>query len=189
MFQIQHSLGVQISASVLLTVGLVFASLHAFADTGSKLSVASGTVTAAPQAAPLASDDQERQYRDPTPAELRLEPSLRERVEARWATLIDGDFDAAYDFKSPAYRDRYDRKQHAASFGRMVDWHLASVQEVRYDREEEAEVIVSLTVSIPLNGGDMVRTTVPLPERWVYVDSQWYHAGEANQEKLPIQSD
>lgn len=140
--------------------------------------------TSGPQSTPsriTSAEDREQQYRAPTAAELEREPALRKRVEARWAALIDRDFDTVYEFATPDYQAKVDRAEHAKSFGDLVQWHLASVKEVRYDQENEAEVIVSLTISVPLGESGTVKTMVPVPERWVYQDDQWYFETEYGQ--------
>jgi hypothetical protein len=65
----------------------------------------------------------------------------------------------------------------------MVTWHMASVQGVRYDVDDQAEVAVGLTVSFPL-GGEMMKAEVPISERWVYVDGEWYYTAAPN--ALPL---
>lgn len=140
--------------------------------------------TSGPQSTPsraASPSELEEEYREPTADELQREPLLRERVKARWAALIDGDFNGAYEFTTPSYRAEHDAAQHADSYGDLVQWHLASVQEVRYDRKNEAEVIVSLTISVPLNESGTVKTTVPVPEKWSYIDDQWYFTNEVPQ--------
>lgn len=113
-------------------------------------------------------------YREPTPEERKREPRLRSRVEERWRHLVAGDYDDTYEFTTPAYKESVKQREHAASFGDMVTWHLATLQDVRYDDEDQAEVVVALTLSFPL-GGEMMKTKVLTPERWVYKDGEWYH--------------
>lgn len=186
-----------ISASNLLTSVLLFASISAFAEstpntaddtlggvTTQADNVQQAAGTSGPQSTPSRQstvEDTAQQYREPTEDELQREPALRDRVEARWAALIDGDFDRAYPFTTPSYRAKHDPAQHAGSYGDLVQWHVASVQEVRYDLENEAEVIVSLTISVPLGESGTVKTTVPVPEKWSYIDDQWYFTTEVAQ--------
>ena len=125
--------------------------------------------TGGPQSTPSrlpASDEKTSNVREPTAAELAREPALRERVQSRWQALIKGNFDRAYQFTTPGYRAAHDAGQYADSFGQLVTWHLASIEEVRYDQPAEAEVIVSLTISVPLGESGTVKTVVPVPERW-----------------------
>lgn len=173
----------------LLTSVLLFAGVSAFAEsTPSRVTTQADTEQAAPTSGPQstpsrlpAEENTAQQYREPTADELQREPALRERVEERWSALIDGDFDGAYEFTTPSYRAEHDAAQHAASYGDLVKWHLASVKEVRYDQQNEPEVIVSLTISVPLNDSGTVKTTVAVPERWSYTDEQWYYTSEVPQ--------
>ncbi len=160
------------------------------AKTSSKASSASDsspsiTGTAGPQSEPSRPyrDSRDDRYRSPTPEELEREPRLRARATQRWQHLIDGDYDATYEFTTPEYQESVERRKHAASFGDMVNWHLASIQDVRYDDVDQAEVVVTLTLSFPL-GGEMVKTQIPISERWIYESGDWYHKAPASNTPL-----
>lgn len=144
----------------------------------------SRTATAGPNTSRSGSTPREenrQQYREPTASELQREPALRERVEARWAALIEGDLATAYQFSTPSFRANYTPAEYASFFGSHVQWHLASVKEVRYDLEDQAEVIVNLTLTVPLGGSGDFKTTVPTPERWSFVEGQWYFSTDITQ--------
>lgn len=144
----------------------------------------SKTATAGPKTFVPESTQQEetdQQYREPTASELQREPALRERVEARWAALINGDFATAYEFSTPSFRAKYTATEYASFFGSHVQWHFASVKEVRYDREDQAGVIVDLTLTVPLAGAESFKTTVPTPENWSYIEGKWYFSTDITQ--------
>jgi hypothetical protein len=145
-------------------------------DGESRSTQAARPQTAGPQSERLASPGARpsAQQRKPSAEEMQREPLLRKRVAARWAALIAGDLATVYQLESPAYRKSNTAREHAASFGRQVKWKMATVTEVRYDLEDEAEVVVALDISFPL-GGDDVSTTVELSEDWVFVADTWYH--------------
>lgn len=141
--------------------------------------------TAGPQSEPSRqpTDADERTSRDPTPEGLTRGTRLRSRAQQRWQQLIAGDYGATYEFMSPDYKESVERQEHAASFGDMITWHMASVQDVRYYDQDQAEVVIALTVSFPL-GGEMMKTQIPISERWVYTGGEWYYT--ATPSDLPL---
>jgi len=110
---------------------------------------------------------------------LQKEAELKQRVQARWNAVIKGDLDVAYSFETPEYRKAYTERDYEKEFGRRVLWHLATLKDLRYDREDEVETIVSLDYSFALPGSDqMARTTADITERWVYSEGQWWRQHE-----------
>ncbi len=111
-----------------------------------------------------------------TADEQAAERRLRERVNQRWQALIARDFAKAYEYETPEYRKTHTAKQYAGQFGGMVDWKVATVKEVRYDHDDEVEVVVTVGVSFPLNVGDSTaHATVDVREKWVASAGQWWH--------------
>lgn len=112
-----------------------------------------------------------------TPEEAERQRPLRERVQQRWDAVIAGDFAKAYEYESPEYRKEHTLKEYVSQFGGMVEWHMASVKEVRYDGDNEAEVVLSLGISFsPTGGDDPVRTTAELEERWAKIEGKWWRS-------------
>jgi hypothetical protein len=100
--------------------------------------------------------------------------ALEARVEERWAAVIKRDFAKAYGFETPDYKKKNSARQYAGKFGDAVDWHKATVKTIRYDRPNEADVVVSLDYSFELPRGEPARTTGDIHDRWVLVDGQWW---------------
>jgi len=125
------------------------------------------------QSAPAESASQPKP-KELTPEEAARDRALRERIQQRWDAVIGRDFAKAYAFETPDYRKTHTAEQYAGQFGSLVKWFMASVKEVKYDRADEAEVVVALDVILTLAGGDTARTTVNLNEQWVYLDGQWW---------------
>lgn len=113
--------------------------------------------------------------RELTPEQMAKEKLLRDRVQERWNAVIKRDFASAYAFETPEYRKAHTAEQYAGGFGPMIRWHMATVKEVRYDRANESEVVVTLDYSFPLGSGDnAVRASGDYKERWVLVEDQWW---------------
>jgi hypothetical protein len=112
------------------------------------------------------------------PIERTDEALLRQRIADRWQALIKGDFEAAYQFETPAYRAVYTSLQFKYQFGNQIAWRVANVKDVRYDDSNVARVTVSVSYHYdepekkeyrPLN------TTAQINEIWLRKDGQWWH--------------
>ena len=107
--------------------------------------------------------------------ELPEEAELRERVQARWNAVLEGKLDKAYTFETPEYRKAHSEQEYRAEFGRQVRWHVATLKDLRYDRADEVEAVITLDYSFALPGSaQLVRTSSDITERWVYSDHQWW---------------
>lgn len=123
-----------------------------------------------------------------TDAASVLSPAtLKERVEQRWQTLIEGDFSATYQFQTPAYREIYSVNQFRANFGNQARWLSAQVENVSLPTEQKeqhdaqnplsAEVEVQLEYQVPFPPDSPVRTSKIVKETWLLVDDQWWYGG------------
>lgn len=106
--------------------------------------------------------------------------ALEERVRARWQTLIDKDFEAAYEFASPNYRAVFSKGMFIRNFSYTLDWQLTAVEVLAYDADAAvASVAVRVMskstkqTSVSAQFG-FVPTTVR--ERWVSIDGEWWHS-------------
>lgn len=130
--------------------------------------------TEGPQDAKVESVEVPEVRRAPS-VELPKEAELRERVQSRWDAVIKGEMGRAYGFETPEYRKAHTEQEYREEFGRRVRWHVATLKDLRYDRPDEVEVIVTLDYSFALPAGDqMARTTVDVAEHWLYSDGLWW---------------
>lgn len=108
--------------------------------------------------------------------ELIDEDKLRQRVQARWDAALQGDFAKAYAYEAPDIRKATSQQDYAFQLGRtQVRWHVASLKELRYDRPDRAIAVVTLEYSFPIaGGGELMRTSGDFPERWVFLDGEWW---------------
>lgn len=100
---------------------------------------------------------------------------LMERAEARWKALIAGDYEKAYQYQSPGYRAVASLQQFKASFGRVVDWRMARVENIQYDDPSSVQVFVALEYAAGLKGKEEYRSVRVLPERWLYSEGNWWY--------------
>jgi hypothetical protein len=138
---------------------------------------ASGS-TAGPQSFRPASEAEASEEAPKQAAGVKLEneAELRKRVQARWDAALKGDFEAAYAFETPEYRKANPKEEYLFRMGRRVArWHVATLKELRYDRADEAEAIVTLEYSFALPGSDrIVRTKGNFSEHWRFSDGTWW---------------
>ena len=91
------------------------------------------------------------------------------RAQARWQAIINKDFDAAYDYLSPASRATMTRVAFKTMAARLA-YRSAKVTGVECNALV-CRVMIELTYDVPLMAG--VRT--PLQESWIIEKGQaWY---------------
>ena len=100
---------------------------------------------------------------------------LRVRAEARWAALIAGNFDEAYQFETPAYRELYKAQQYSARYGKGLRWQRAKVVKMDLKSPEVAIVTLEIDYSFSVSGQGMMDNKGLVTEPWVWIESQWWH--------------
>jgi hypothetical protein len=148
-----------------LAVSCVLATA-AFADAGPDQGAA-GTAEAVVEGAP-GSQIQQRSAD---------EAALVSRVETRWRALIARDFEAAYEFELPSYRERNSLEKFRGSFKSAVTWVVATVSEVRYDEPMIARVKVAVEYAAPTSWPDQAeKPRAYIGEVCFKRDGQWWHS-------------
>ena len=110
-----------------------------------------------------------RVTKDSTPEEKRA--AVTERVNARWAALIQGDMDTAYTFFSPASRELLSLASYKVQ-ARGSGFRKAEISGVDC-KAEICDVKVMLTYDHPRMKG----ITTPIDETWVLTDGQYWLTG------------
>jgi hypothetical protein len=101
--------------------------------------------------------------------------ALADRVEARWQALVERNFEAAYAYLLPSYRQTHTAEQYRSRFGNAVRWRVATVQGIRYDTPKVAHVSLNLeTEHAPSWGGQAERLVTRLHETWLNRDDAWW---------------
>jgi hypothetical protein len=110
------------------------------------------------------------------PQAVSPEQQLVERAEARWRALAEGDFEAAYAFESPAYRDITPLQRFRGQFGSAVAWKGAEVKRVELgESAATAKVLLNLRYSAHMPTGEPYETTQGVRENWMLADGVWWH--------------
>ncbi len=104
------------------------------------------------------------------------EQTLEERVLARWEHMIERDFEAAWEYYTPGFRQTTPRLDFAHDMTRRpVRWTAAEV--VGTDCEEElCRVAVELEYRVPgaPSGQSGMRLSRTIEDQWVLLDGQWW---------------
>jgi hypothetical protein len=108
-----------------------------------------------------------------------LKARLLARAEARWHALEQRDFDTAWTYTSPAYREVFPKNLYRHRFSYMVDWQLTGVEFVTYDARAAVASVTARVMSKPVKQTSAASAAIgAVPsifhERWVYVDGEWW---------------
>jgi len=107
------------------------------------------------------------------------EQPVEERIMARWALILERDFEAEWDFHTPGFRQTTPRFDYARDMSRRpVRWLDAELRSVDCDGDRcEARVRVTyrpLGAPGPISRMEMDRT---IEEVWIRVADNWWFAG------------
>jgi hypothetical protein len=97
------------------------------------------------------------------------EAVVKERSQARWDALVNGNFEAAYGYLSPGSRAVQSQADYVTSLGKGF-WKSAKVDKVMCQSEQACDV--ELTIEYEFRGH---RTKTPLRETWVREGSEWWY--------------
>lgn len=105
--------------------------------------------------------------------------TLEERVQARWQHIIERDFEAAWEYYAPGYRETNPRSAFVDDMaGRPVIYKNASVQgaDCEGDRCQVRVRVTYQVVDGPRGVRDM-RVPSTINERWISLNEQWWFSG------------
>ena len=97
------------------------------------------------------------------------EAVVKERSQARWDALVNGNFEAAYGYMSPGSRAVQSQASYVSSLGKGF-WKSAKVEKVVCPSEQACDV--ELSIEYEFQGR---RTKTPLHETWVRDGSEWWY--------------
>ncbi len=104
------------------------------------------------------------------------EQTVEERAQARWNHLVTREFDAAWEYYSPGFRETtsvrdFDRDMHR----RTVRWLEADVRsaDCEGDRCTVSVAVTFQAIAAPA-GQRRMRVTSNLDETWIRLDGQWW---------------
>jgi hypothetical protein len=101
---------------------------------------------------------------------------LEQRVAAKWDALIRKDFETAYSFTSPGYRQLYSLNVFKSGFGNKVAWQRVEVVNVDFKGDDAATVGIKIHfVYHQPQAEQALNMQSYVKEPWVLVDGQWWY--------------
>jgi hypothetical protein len=102
------------------------------------------------------------------------EEAVKRRAQERWAALIAGEWDKAYDYMAPSFRALVERKRFANQFGGGAAWEGAEVVGVACPEPDRCIATIKMAFR-PVLG---VRRGEPMSthfeETWLREEGQWW---------------
>ena len=103
------------------------------------------------------------------------EEEVRARAEARWAALIKRDFDKAYTFAQPAFREVVKPAAYRSRFGSAAQWKDAQIHEATCEAARcTVRVRLNVGVNIPRFAKRIPEVVSYHDEVWVRDEGQWW---------------
>lgn len=106
-----------------------------------------------------------------------VEGLVAERVNARYAALVESKYEVAYGFFTPAFRDLWTYREYLSSRPPVVTYSEAKLLSVKCKMDEVCAVEVEV-VYRPVSGIRGVPNNLDLSrineEKWIQVEGQWW---------------
>lgn len=108
------------------------------------------------------------------------EDALKERVNARWESIIKHEFGEAYRYETPTYKAVFTKKLYVSQFGQAIDWNLTKIDNIKYDSATGVADVMVTVETKPRNSTELdseARTaSVEVHEKWLHIRGQWWHS-------------
>jgi hypothetical protein len=106
---------------------------------------------------------------------------LAQRAKARWAYVIEKNWQKAYEFETKGYRESHTLTQYKASFGTAVTWLNADVHKLEVDKVEgTATATIRLAIKVIIPGMGEQNTVSTFKEYWLKEDGKWWYFKKKN---------
>lgn len=99
--------------------------------------------------------------------------SASTRADERWNALINKEWEKAYSYETPSYRQNYTMDSYRGGFGGAVTWKTVKIISENSINEKLANVKVQLVFTLA-EGGKMEIPSM-FDERWILTDGTWWH--------------
>lgn len=110
--------------------------------------------------------------------------SLETRAEERWRARIAHDWDKAWEYESPAFREVFPKHLYVKKFSYTAKWELTGLEVIEYDPEAAVASVAVRVMSRPAKQTSAAARAIgamsrELHEKWILVDGEWwYSAGQ-----------
>jgi hypothetical protein len=116
-----------------------------------------------------------------TPVKESAEQSLAKRAETRWGALISSDWESAYGYFTPGYREVNDYETFRLGMvNRKVSWTGARSTGVQCESAEKCSVQMDIDYSLigGMPGVPEMASTRSQAETWLKLAGEWYFLPE-----------
>ena len=131
----------------------------------------------------LAGCSQPPQESTEAPAALSPEQqaALLQRVEERWQARIAWDWDKAWEYTSPSYREVFPKHLYGKNFSYAVEWELTGAELLHYDGDAAVASVVVRVMSKPTKQTSTASVLVgaiprELREKWIFDQGEWWYS-------------
>lgn len=108
---------------------------------------------------------------------------VEERAQARWDAMVARDFQAAWEYYTPGYREQITAAEFEGEMaGRPVKWTGAEVFEVDCAEDEprcEVRVRVDYEARAAVPGVGTLRSQSGVTEIWLQIGGDWWYSADA----------
>ncbi|MGK7295440.1 MAG: hypothetical protein ACNS61_06360 [Candidatus Wenzhouxiangella sp. M2_3B_020] len=106
------------------------------------------------------------------------EEAVPERAQARWDAIVEGDYETAWSYYTPGYRERVSAGEFAADMGgRPFEYQGAEIGPVDCTQERcELRVAVSFEIPAAPNQLSGFQSRQGVDEIWLFIDGQWWYS-------------
>ncbi len=110
--------------------------------------------------------------------ELSPEEIVQERAMARWAHLVEREFEPAWDFYSPGFRDGTPREEFVDDMKRRpIRWKNVDFLEAQCDGDRcSVQVEVTYRAIAAPHGQSRMELTRPIEETWIRLRDEWWYS-------------
>lgn len=106
---------------------------------------------------------------------LSSEQHLSERIEARWAALVEGNVAKAYEYETPGFRQAVELDDYQKLYGTATRWSGAEISKVEFASEGSvATVHLMVAYEVTLPDGNQYLGRRLMKERWLFKEGDWW---------------
>ena len=112
--------------------------------------------------------------------EQNPEQIVHQRVNERWAALIEGRLEKAYSFETPEYRELYSFPDYRKKIRGVGSWQKIEIENIECsDNKCIANIIIYVNITIGM-GFEAVESDARAKENWIHhsTSGQWYHISD-----------
>ncbi|TGD74099.1 hypothetical protein E4634_08165 [Mangrovimicrobium sediminis] len=107
--------------------------------------------------------------------------ALELRAQERWRARVARDWEKAYEYESPAFREVFPKHLYVKKFSYTANWELTGLEVINYDPDAAVASVAVRVMSKPAKQttaaaralGAMPRE---LREKWILVDGEWWYS-------------